>query len=164
MKEAQRAYRPSLIVVAIAFLLCIGFIAARRLINVAIANDVGFSPVEGNTAPSAIGSLLVGNISAEIGDAVFLNNVRLQAGPKPNLFVVSGVKGIRMLVSLESPKEFQAVPGSVDIKGTLRQLPALEVLRKGWRLTKDQVHFFGKQQVYIAADYVKEQNRKETSE
>ena len=35
MKEAQRAYRPSLIVVAIAFLLCIGFIAARRLIDVA---------------------------------------------------------------------------------------------------------------------------------
>lgn len=88
-----------------------------------------------------------------------MNNVQLQAGPKPGSFVVSGARGIRMLVSLESPKEFQAVPGNVDIKGTIRRLPALEVLRKGWRLSKDQLHFFGRQKVYIAAYYVKEQSR-----
>ena len=65
-----------------------------------------------------------------------------------------------MLVSLEAPKGFQVVPGSVDIKGTIRRLPAPGVLRKEWRLSKDDVHFFRKQQVYIAADYVREQDGK----
>lgn len=159
VKGTQRTYWPSLIILAITFLLCIAVIQGRRLINAAIANDIEFSPVEGSSVPSAIGSLLVGSTSAEIGDAVFLNNVRLQAGPRPGLFVVSGARGVRMLVSLEAAKEFQLVPGKVDIKGTIRRLPAFEVLRKGWKLSKDEVHFFGKQQIYIAADYVKEQSR-----
>jgi hypothetical protein len=141
-------------------LVCFGFIGAGRLVNVAIANDLGFSTAQARSTSSAIGSLLVGNPSAEIGDAVFLNDVRLQAGPKPDLFVVSGAKGVRMLVSLESPQGFQFVPGSFDIKGTIRRLPTLEVLRKEWRLSKDEVHFFRKQQVYIAADYIREQGGK----
>ena len=163
VKETRRACRASLIVLAMT-LLCIGLIAALRLINTAMENDIELSPAERSSAPSAIGSLMVGNPSAEIGDMVFLNDVRLQAGPKPDLFVVSGSRGVRMLVSLEAAKEIQAAPGKVDIKGTIRQLPTLQVLRKGWRLNKDQVHFFGKQQVYIAADYMKEQNLKATNE
>jgi hypothetical protein len=135
-------------------------IGAGRFVNAAIADDLGFSTVEASSTSSAIGSLLVGNPSAEIGDAVFLNDVRLQTGPKPDLFVVSGAKGVRMLVSLEGPKGFQVVPGSVDIKGTIRRLPGPGVLRKEWRLSKDDVHFFRKQQVYIAADYVREQDGK----
>jgi hypothetical protein len=143
----------------VTLLLCVGFIGARRLISAAIENDIDFSPSEGSSPPSAIGSLLAGNTSAEIGDVVFLNNVRLRAGPTPDLFVVSGGKGVRMLVVLEGTKEFRAVSGDVDIRGTIRQLPALQVLRKGWKLSKDQLYFFGKQQVYIAAESVKEQNR-----
>ena len=164
MKDAQRTYWPSLVILVIPFLLCTGFVAAGRLINAATENDMESSPVEVSSAPSAIGSLLVGNPSAEIGDAVFLSDVRLQAGPKPNLFVVSGATGVRMLVSLEDAKEFQAVPGNVDIKGTIRRLPAPEVLRKRWGLNKDEVHFFGKQHVYIAAEYVKEQDLKATDD
>ncbi|MGC2195581.1 MAG: hypothetical protein WA628_12960 [Terriglobales bacterium] len=164
VKGTQRAYRALLVVLAITLLLCIGFVAARGLINAAMGNDVQFSPAQGSSTPSAIGSLLAGNTSAEIGDMVFLNNVRLQAGPTPDLFVVSGRRGAQMLMSLEASKEFQAVPGDVDIKGTIRRLPALEVLRKGWRLSKDQLHFFGRQHVYIAAEYVKEQNRDATNE
>ena len=160
MRVTRTAYKASIVALAATLLLCLGFIAAGRLVNAALANGFEFSPVEGSSTSSAIGSLLVGNPSAEIGDAVFLNDVRLQAGPKPDVFVVSGTKGVRMLVALEAPKGFHVVPGSVDIKGTIQRLPALEVLRKGWRLSKDQVHFFRKQQVYIAADYVKEQDRK----
>lgn len=164
VKDAQRTYWSSLIVLAITFLLFIGVIASRRRIKAGIESDVGSSPVEGSSAASAIGSLLVGNTSAEIGDAVFLNDVRLQAGPKPDLFVVSGARGVRMLVSWEAAKKFQVVPSKVDLKGTIRRLPALEVLRKGWGLSKGQALFFGTQHVYIAADYVKEQRRKATDE
>jgi hypothetical protein len=57
----------------------------------------------------------------------FWNNVRLRAGPTPDLFVVSGGKGVRMSVFLEGTKEFRAVSGDVDIKGTIRQLPALQI-------------------------------------
>lgn len=159
MKGTQRTYWLSLILLAIVFLLCIAVVQGRRLLNAAIVNNIEFSPVEGSSVPSAKGSLLIGSTSAEIGDAVFLNNVQLQAGPKPGLFVVSGARGVRMLVSLEATKEFQLVPGTVDVKGTIRRLPAFEVLRKGWKLSIDEVHSFGKQQVYIAADYVKEQSR-----
>ena len=69
-----------------------------------------------------------------------------------------------MLVSLEAAKEFQPAPGNVDIKGTIRRLPAMEVLRRRWRLSKDQTHLFGDQKVYIAAEYVKDQNRNATNE
>jgi hypothetical protein len=164
VKETQRAYRASLVVLTVTLLVCIGAVAARQLINAAFETDIEFSPVEGSSVPSAIGSLLVGNTSAEIGDAVFLKNVRLQAGPKPDLFVISGARGGRMLVSLEAPKQFQAAPGNVDIKGTIRRLPPQEILRSGWRLSKDQVHFFRNQQVYIAAEYVKQGNRNTTTE
>src|SRR3954447_15957182 len=162
--KTQRDYRALLVVLPLTLLWCIGFIGARRLINAAIENDIEFSPAEGSGAPSAIGSLLAGNTSAEIGDMVFLNNVRLEAGPTPDLFVVSGSKGVRMLVSVEATKQFQPIQGDVDIKGTIRRLPALKVLWKGWGLGKDQLHFFGKQQVYIAAEYVKEQNRNAINE
>ena len=155
MKDPQRTYWPLLIVLA-TFLLSAGVIEGRHLINAAMADDTEFSGIDGGNVPSAIGSLLVGSTSAEIGDAVFLNDVHLQAGPKANLFVVSGSRGVRMLVSLETAKEFQAAPGNVDIKGTIRRLPGLEALRKSWRLSKNQARFFGKEQVYIAADYLKE--------
>lgn len=151
VKGKQRGYRALLVVLAITLMFCIGFIGARGLINTAMENYLEVSAADGSSPPSAIGSLLAGDTSAEVGDMVFLNNVRLQAGPTPDLFVVSGAKGVRMLVSVEATKQFQAVQVDVDIKGTLRRLPALKVLRKGWKLGKDQLHLFGKQQVYIAA-------------
>ena len=161
--KTQRAYR-ALLVVLPTVLLCIGFIGARRLTNSGMANDIDFSISEASSTPSAIGSLLAGNTSAEIGDMVFLNNVRLHPGPMPDLFVVSGARGARMLVFLETNKEFRAVSGDVDIKGTIQRLPELQVLRKAWRLSKDQLRFFQKQQVYIAAEYVKEQDGNATDE
>ena len=161
MNETRRGHRASLIA---SVLLCIGIMVAWRSINAAMENHTELSPAYDSSAPSAIGSLLSGNTSTEIGDAVFLNNVRLQAGPKPGLFVVSGARGVRILLSLEAPKESLPVPGRFDIKGTIRRLPPLQVLRKGWKLSKDQAHFFGKQHVYLAGEYVKEQNRDRTSE
>lgn len=131
--------------------------------NAAMENDTDFSADKDRTIPSALGSLLVGT-SAEVGDIVFLSNVRLQAGPKPELFVVSGASGTRILVSLETPKQSKLVPGNVDLRGTIRRLPGLEVLRKTWRLSKDQADFFGSEQFYIAADYIKDQHRNATDE
>lgn len=164
VKGIQRAYRAFLVVPAVTLLLCIGVMGAWGLINAVVENDIKFSSAEGSSTASAIGSLLAGDAPGDIGDMVFLSNVRLQAGPTPDLFVVSGARGARMLVYWEATKQVQAVQGDVDIKGIIRRLPAPKVLRKGWRLSKDQVHLFGKQQVYIAAEYVKEQNRNAINE
>jgi outer membrane protein OmpA-like peptidoglycan-associated protein len=38
---------------------------------------------------------LAGDVAAEVGDMVYLNDVRLQAGQKPQLFIVSGAKGTK---------------------------------------------------------------------
>ena len=108
--------------------------------------------------PSSIGSLIGGNAGGEIGDMVFLNQVQLRARPHPNVFVIFGAKGNRMLVVSEpgfSP--LPRAPITVDIKGCIRALPPLAILRRQWKLTKDQIQSFGRQQVYIAAESILEQ-------
>ena len=108
--------------------------------------------------PSSIGSLIGGNAAGEIDDMVFLNHVQLRAAPQPNVFVISGAKGNQMLVVSEpgfSPPP--RAPITVDIKGRIRILPPLATLRRQWKLTKDQIQSFGRQQAYIAAESIHEQ-------
>lgn len=50
----------------------------------------------------------------------------------------------------------------VDVKGTIHRLPSLRILRNGWKLNRDQLHFFGQQQIYVAAEYVRAQNQRVT--
>ena len=110
------------------------------------------------SSPSSIGSLIGENAAGEIGDMVFLNHVQLRAGPKPNVFVISGAKGNQMLVVSEpgfSPPHRS--PIKVDIKGRIRTLPPLATLRRQWKLSKDQMQNFGRQQAYIAAESICEQ-------
>jgi hypothetical protein len=89
---------------------------------------------------------------------VFLNRVQLLAGPQPNVFVISGAKGNQMLVVSEpgfSPPPRS--PITVDIKGRIRTLPPLVILRRQWKLSKDQIQSVGRQQAYIAAESIHEQ-------
>lgn len=89
---------------------------------------------------------------------VFLNQVQLRAGPQPNVLVISGAKGNQMLVVSKpgfSPP--RRAPITVDIKGRIRTLPPLAILRRQWKLTKDQIQSFGRQQAYIAAESIHEQ-------
>ncbi|MGC2184640.1 MAG: hypothetical protein WA637_15275 [Terriglobales bacterium] len=109
--------------------------------------------------PSSIDSLLRENAKAMPGDMVYLNDVVLSAGPNKDLFVVSGAMDSRMLVVFDLPNSLvQRTPVTVDIKGLIRRLPSPAMLRKDWKLNKEQVRAFAGQEIYIAAEYVKEQH------
>ncbi len=109
--------------------------------------------------PSSIDSLLRENAKAMAGDMVYLNDVMLSAGPREGVFVVSGAMDSRMLVVFDLPNSFvHRGPITVDIKGLIRRLPSPAMLRKDWKLNKEQVRAFAGQEIYIAAEYVKEQH------
>jgi hypothetical protein len=132
--------------------------AAWRAMDKAVASDVDFSAHEGPTTESRLAPLLVSNISAEIGDMVFLNDVELDTGPKPKLFVITGSNRLQMLVTLETNKIVNApFSKSVDVKGIIRRLPAAKILRKEWMLSKEQIDRFERQGVYIAAESIRGQ-------
>ena len=134
-----------------------GAVAGWRLWGTIDEDLDSFTDILGSP-PSSIGSLVGGNAAGEIGDMVFLNHVQLRAGPQPNVFVISGAKGNQMLVVSEpgfSPPP--RAPITVDIKGRIRTLPPLATLRRQWKLTKDQIQSFGRQQAYIAAESIHEQ-------
>ena len=155
-----KEHLPTLISLVTPLLLCVGVVAALWGADRVLVSAMDYSSAGGASTPSCISSLLAGDVAAEIGDMVFLNDVRLQAGPSPQLFVVSGAKGTRMLIALdaaEGPR--QAEPMTVDIKGLIRRLPASAILRRQWKLTKDQIQHFGPQQIYIAAEYARGQNQ-----
>jgi hypothetical protein len=131
---------------------------AWRVTSGMIERDMGMSRNEVESTPSSIASLLGKSAGGDVDDMVFLNDVRLQAGPKPHVFVVSGAKGIRMLVVSEGGiLAGEHMPTTVDIKGRICRMPSLAILRKAWKLSKDQIRIFGHQKVYIAAEYVKRQ-------
>ena len=151
---------PLLIASVATLLLSVVVFVAAWAVNRVIVNDMDFSSGEATSPPSCIRPLLAGDVAAEIGDMVFLNDVRLKAGPEPQLFIVSGAEGTQMLIRLDSSNgSIRATPMKVDIKGLLRRLPAPGMLRKEWKLTKRQIHFFGHQQIYIAAEYAKGQDQ-----
>ncbi|MGH9502828.1 MAG: hypothetical protein ACRD20_08260 [Terriglobales bacterium] len=145
--------------VAAAALLSLSALMAWHLADSAIERQARYSAVGAVNTPSSLGALLTGNVGGEPGDMVFLNNVRLFAGPKPTLCIVSGAEGLQMLVVLEAPDLVAGhLPMTVDIKGLIRRLPSLAVLRKQWNLSKDQIQTFEKQRIYIAAERVWLQN------
>lgn len=90
---------------------------------------------------------------------MYLNDVLLTAGPKKDVFVVSGAMKSRMLVVFDLPNSFVGrAPVKVDIKGLIRRMPSPAMLRKDWKLSKDQLRAFASQEIYIAAENVKEQH------
>jgi hypothetical protein len=132
--------------------------AAWRAMDKAVASDVDFSAYEGPPTASRLAPLLVSNVSAEIGDMVFLNDVRLDTGPTPKLFVITGSNRLQMLVTLQTNKiANHPFSKTVDVKGILRRLPAPKVLRKEWMLSKEQIDSFERQGVYIAAESIRGQ-------
>jgi len=124
-----------------------------------IERDIGNSPSAVLVTPSSISALLGSQAADEVGDMVFLNNVRLLSGPQPHIFIISGAKGSRMLVvSEDGLLPVERTPAIVDIKGQLRRLPSSAILRKQCKLSTDQVSIFGRQQNYIAAEYIRAQD------
>jgi hypothetical protein len=113
----------------------------------------------GISTPSSLAALLETPAQFLVGDVVFLNDVHLEEGPKPDIFLVSGAHGIRMLVVSDDEKSTRK-PGIADIRGEIRRLPSAQILRKQWRLSRDEAEHFADQQIYIAAEYVKGQSEK----
>ena len=67
-----------------------------------------------------------------------------------------------MLVVPDLPNSFaDRALLTVDIRGLIRPLPSRIVLRKDWKLNEQQVHVFGREQIYIVAESVKEQIARE---
>lgn len=124
-----------------------------------IERDIGNPPNAVLTTPSSIIALIGSQAADEVGDMVFLNDVRLISGPQPHIFIISGAKGSQMLVvSEDGLLPVQRTPAIVDIKGRIRQLPSSAILRKQWKLSTDQANIFGQQQNYIAAEYIRAQD------
>ena len=151
-ESSRKIYRPLLILLALAIPICGGAIAAWRAINRVTASEIDFSTEDVPTTESSLGPLMGENVSVEIGDMVFLNHVGLDVGPKPDLFVVSGSKGVRMLVTIETDhRPSLPLPRVVDVKGIVRRLPAPRILRKEWMMSKEEIDRFEREGVYIAA-------------
>ena len=142
----------------ISLLLGAGVVAGRQLVNhAAYYTEFSASPA---AAASRIAPLLNGFTARDFGDVVFLNDVALNAGPRPELFIVADNTGTQMLVAWDAPKGFQySNSTTVDVQGTLRQLPTAEVLEKVWKLTKNQAEALVKQKVYISAESVQKQRQ-----
>lgn len=158
-KSTKKARQPGLILLLGTTLVVISAVMVCQVV-VTIGRNIGTYPDDIVSSPSAIGSLLGWSVDDEVGDMVFLNDVRLEAGLKPHVFVVSGFKGVRMLVvSGDEALPPEQRPVTVDIKGRIRQMPSLAFLQKKWKLSKDQIRIFGRQKIYIAAEYVKEQDQ-----
>lgn len=156
--DKRGKHLPSLITPVMTLLFCVGVIAAWWAAERVMASDVDSGSTGEVSIPARLAPLLGGDVDSEIGDMVFLNDVRLEAGPGPQLFFVSGAMGTRMLVRVDTASEPRpATPMTVDIKGVLCRLPGPAILRRGWKLTRDQIQVFGQQQIYIAAEYVKGQ-------
>jgi hypothetical protein len=146
---------PVLLTLTVALILVLGALTARSVVR-AMDRDGGNSTAGSASIPSSIEPLLAGENRAEPGDVVFLNKVRLQAGPKPGIVIVSSDKGTRMLVIWQSAGSTAAQPPSVaNIEGQVRRLPSAAVLRKDWKLNNDEIRSFSQQQIYIAAEYIK---------
>jgi hypothetical protein len=146
---------PILLTLTVTLILGLGGLAARSVVR-AMDRDNGNSTVGSASIPSNIEPLLAGENRAEPGDVVFLNKVRLQAGPKPGIVIISGDKGVRMLATWQSAGSTATQPPSVaNIEGQVRRLPSATVLRKDWKLNNDEIRSFSPQQIYIAAEYVK---------
>ncbi len=155
---------PVLLTLTVMSILVLGGLAARSVVR-AMDHDSGNSTVGSASIPSSIEPLLAGENKAEPGDVVFLSKVRLQAGPKPGIVMVSGEKGVRMLVTWQSAGSTASQPPNVaNIEGQVRRLPSAAVLRKDWKLNNDEIRSFSQQQIYIAAEYVKERGQESKGE
>jgi hypothetical protein len=154
MRFSRRASWPILFVVAVILVASVGAIEAWRTAD-SYAAEADLSSEDVPATASCLASLLTGDPRAETGDMVFLNDVKLKPGPKPQLFIAIGAKGDRLLVRWEGKRQTdQPTPVIVDITGIIRQMPTPRILHTEWLLSKKEIEVVGRQSVYIAAQSV----------
>jgi hypothetical protein len=117
---------------------------------------------EGPTPPSELTSLLRNDpMHSNVGEFVFLNDVRLKAGPAPSLFYAIGAADDRVLVQFESAK---LRPGkdslSVDIQGVIHKMPGASLAHREWQVSRSTWKKLAVQPIYVVAKEVTTNLRK----
>ena len=150
-------WRMLILVAAILVVSVVAIVGWRTAESYAAEMDLSSEDVPATA--SCLTSLLTDNTRAEIGDMVFLNDVKLKPGPHARLFIAIGANGGWLLVRWEAREQAeQPTPEIVDIKGIIRQMPTPRVLHREWLLSKKESEILGRQSVYIAAGSVKPQS------
>ncbi|MGE5113397.1 MAG: hypothetical protein ACM3JB_21235 [Acidobacteriaceae bacterium] len=94
------------------------------------------------------------------GQLVFLNDVRLEPGPKKNIFYVLGKNSVRLLVLAESSHWSPGKPDDLhDVTGSLQDPPATSYMRRNWGLSKAEAETVREQGVYLLANAIREGQR-----
>lgn len=88
--------RMLILMAAILVLLMVAIVGWRTAESYAAEMDLSSEDVPATA--SCFTSLLTENTRAEIGDRVFLNDVKLKPGPQAHLYIAIGANGGRLLV------------------------------------------------------------------
>jgi hypothetical protein len=105
-------------------------------------------------APSAVDSLLAAKTDDIVGQMVFLNNVTVAPGARPDVFFAIGSQGKKILVIGRAQGPI-AANAKVDVQGAIRKVPSARVLRTDWQLSRAEVRLVTEQGIYIAADRIR---------
>lgn len=148
----NRKYAVVASLVALAFFavtLVVGFMIVRHAMD-----DDRPSVSSVVNVPTRVGLLFSYDEPSDVvNHIVFFNDVHLEPGPNDSLYYAVGAAGHRVLVM---SKGLKASPenAQVDIKGTVRLIPATTVLKKKWKLTSEELKAAREQGVYIEADEI----------
>jgi hypothetical protein len=155
MPPASKSLGSALLLVVAAVVVTIAALGIHRL-TADRDWSAGEPSATSDPVPSSLATLVAIKASSSLGEVVFLNDVKVERGPKPGIFIVRGTQGNRILVVADDLQETSGF-SNADVRGQIRKLPSVPTLRKEWRLSKEQAHEFADDQIYIAAEYVKPQ-------
>ena len=94
------------------------------------------------------------------GQLVFLNDVKLEAGPKENVAYVLGKNDVRLLVVTDSSRWSPGEPNDLhDVTGSLQDPPSTSYMRRNWGLSKAEAQTVREQGVYLHANTIREGQR-----
>lgn len=106
--------------------------------------------------PMQLGPLIAGNDKAKVDELVYLTHVLLKPGPTPKVFFVAGSQGTQILTVAEAA-HVVATPGEmVDVRGTIRNTPAIGILRKQWKLSVAEAKRVSQIPIYIESSFIRE--------
>jgi hypothetical protein len=139
-------------VVAVGFFaitLVAGFVLFRRALD-----DNRPSVASVVNVPTKVGLLFSYDEPSDVvNHIVFFNDVHLEPGPTDELYYAVGAAGNRVLVMSKGAKN-STDNAQVDIRGTVRTIPAVSILKKKWKLTSDELKAAREQGIYIEADTI----------
>ena len=145
-------WRSHLLAAVVIAILATGVIAAFGSLREMVAATAPDSH-EGLTPPTDVTSLLRPDpLRSSIGEFVFLNDVRLEAGPAPSLFYAIGASHNKVLVQFGSNKVASGKHSSrMNIQGVIHGMPNPSLARSEWGLSKKASRELAGQPFYIVA-------------